>query len=560
MMDDSHHRARLRQRGLSVWLPATLVSILVLATLVGATLGGAMSSLGHERPVGLVLVGMVGLVSIPVAEWAVGARHPRASIGLAVVAIGVTVPFWALWSALLDPLRSGLLGLAPVAIAGASHVAMRWVPKSPDRAHLYLIYGLTLVAVAIQVLGYNPFEDPGCSVLCIDVPAPSGVRATRTAITSVALLTLTAGVVAVGALARSKPRPAPGVVMVGTVSAIVLMVIPWTARWTRWGQRPGNALLLLPLIGGGLIGVAVLAATLRSLQTRRAMARTVDLLNRAEATLGAGAAPIEGLQFSLPDDGRWIDLSGAPVAERPGVDYLLVADSAGPVLRIPAEHTRDAADVFDALTPAARLAVKNAQLTAITRARISDVRASQARVVAAHEAERRRIERDLHDGAQQRLVSASLYLSHARNLRGHDRAALDQAEVPLRQALTGLRRLAHGAMPDVLATGGLGAALPQIAADSPFPVIFDVDDELSVPPDVAWAAYAAAAAVVARAPGRVLVTASRGDVLEVSIHTDDHLGFGDLSGFIDVSDRVGALGGTISVVTNTVTVRLPCGW
>jgi signal transduction histidine kinase len=561
MTDVPGDRARLWRRGLSVWLPATLASILVLATVVAATLGDATSSIGSRPPAAMVLTGLFGLVAICAAAWVAATRHPHAALGLAVAAVGAALPLWALWSAVPDQLRTTLLAVAPVAVAGVSQVAMRWSPRAHDRARLKWVYGLTLAAVAVHVLGYNPFADPGCSMVCVDVPTVAGdVLSNRAVVTAVAVLTLAATTIAVASVAGSPPRPAPGIVIVGTVAALVAMTAPWVIRSLRWGERIDGAVLVLPLIGAGMIGAAVLAAALRSHRTRRAMARTVELLNRAEVSLGAGEAPVDGLQFSLPDDGRWVDLSGATVAERPGVEYLVVADRAGPVLRIPVERRREAADMFDALTPAARLAVKNAQLTAITRARIADVRGSQARVVAAHDAERTRIERDLHDGAQQRLVSAALYLSHARSLRGHDHDALGEAEVPLRHALVGLRKLAHGATPDVLGAGALGAALPQLADASPVPVTLDVDGELAVPPDVARTAYAAAAAVMERAPGPVRVRVRRDEVLAVSIETDDPDGFADLPDLVDVSDRVGALGGTISVGAGTVTVRLPCGW
>ena len=559
MREVSGKRLWERPKRLWVWLMATLVSTLVLTTLIGAFQDGAISSVGYERPAGLVLVGLIGLVLVVAAEWTVGARHPHASIGLAVVAVGVTIPLWSIWSGAPDSLRSNLLAVAPLAVAGASQVTMMWSPESRDRTPLVWVYALSLAACVVHLVGYNPFNDQGCSLLCIDVPALAGdAITTRAVVAWVGILTLGASTVAIVRLVVSKRRIAPFVVMLGALSAIVLMTIPWMDRWARWPQRPPEVILLLPLFGATLLGAATLAAALQSAHTRKGIARTVGLLNQAEAVLRDAESPIDGLQFSMPDNGRWIDLSGSPVAQEPGVDYLVVTDSSGPVLRIPVERNRDPADVLDALTPAARLAVKNAQLAAMTRARISEVRASQARVVAAYDAERFRIERDLHDGAQQRLVSAALYLSHARGLVDDPHPVLDQAEGPLREALSGLRRLAHGVIPESIQTGGLGAALQQLADDSSVPVIIDFAGDISVPPDVARAVYVTAAAVVEGSSKTVSVLVRQDGVLDVTMQTELAGTFGDSPDLTEARDRVGSLGGDIFVSANEVNLRLPC--
>src|SRR4051794_14526566 len=104
----------------------------------------------------------------------------------------------------------------------------------------------------------------------------------------------------------------------------------------------------------------------------------------------------------------------------------------------------------------------------------AEQRASHLRIVAAGDAARRRIERDLHDGAQQRLVALALRLRHARTRAEHDPAALprllDEAIAELAAATAELRELARGIHPVVLTEGGLEPALSGLAARSPLPV------------------------------------------------------------------------------------------
>ena len=136
------------------------------------------------------------------------------------------------------------------------------------------------------------------------------------------------------------------------------------------------------------------------------------------------------------------------------------------------------------LTPATRWALRKAQLAAVARARPAEVQASQRRILAASDAERRRIERDLHDGAQQRLVSVAFHPRVA--LAGAYPATASRftsAEAGVRDALAHLRRLAHGIFPSVLATEGLAAALDELAAasDVPATLTIRVDDVADAP-------------------------------------------------------------------------------
>ena len=130
--------------------------------------------------------------------------------------------------------------------------------------------------------------------------------------------------------------------------------------------------------------------------------------------------------------------------------------------------------LLDAVASAAGLALENERLLAESRARLDEVRDSRARIVEASVSERRRLERNLHDGAQQRLVTLSLHLRMAQETLHDDPLATETmlagAGDDLKHALDELRELARGLHPAVLTDRGLAPALESLANRSPFPV------------------------------------------------------------------------------------------
>src|SRR5512143_1250711 len=198
------------------------------------------------------------------------------------------------------------------------------------------------------------------------------------------------------------------------------------------------------------------------------MQRLVGQLSEAGATGNPALDTPWDIEFAVPDDERWVDAAGhlvEPDAE--SRRSVVVSDAAGPVLRLHLATGQDPGDVLAALTPARMLALRNLCSAAVSRARLAEVRASQRRIVDASDSERERIERDLHDGAQQRLVSAALHLSLARNrmpvAAGEPAdSGLAEADAAVREALEGLRLLGHGIFPATLITEGLAAALEDL--------------------------------------------------------------------------------------------------
>jgi signal transduction histidine kinase len=270
------------------------------------------------------------------------------------------------------------------------------------------------------------------------------------------------------------------------------------------------------------------------------------------------------LVFWLEDKDRWVDADGHEVA--------LPTDGSGPRAWTPVslEGRRVGAIVHDATlrsepellasaAAAAGLAMENERLQAQLRARVEELRASRSRIVEAGTHERRRLERNLHDGAQQRLVALSLTLRLAQSKLHKDPEKADEllagAHEELNLALGELRELARGIHPAVLSDRGLGAALEALAGRAPIAV-----DLAAVPPDRLPAPIEAAAYfVVAEALTNVVKYAHASHavvrierrnghaVVEVA---DDGVGGADPgrgSGLRGLADRVSALDGKIDI-------------
>ena len=214
-----------------------------------------------------------------------------------------------------------------------------------------------------------------------------------------------------------------------------------------------------------------------------------------------------------------------------------------------------------------------ARLDAELVTRLQELRASRVRLVNAGDAERRRLERDLHDGAQARLVSVNLLLGRIKLLVEGDAdatAMLDRAQSELRTGLAELRELARGIHPAVLTTHGLEPAINSLASRSPVPVAVEAD-AVDLPPPVEIAAYFVVSEALtnvtkyAHASAATVTVRHADGVVRVEI-ADDGVGGADPSrgsGLSGLADRVAALDGTITVDSppgagTRVRVEIPC--
>jgi signal transduction histidine kinase len=314
----------------------------------------------------------------------------------------------------------------------------------------------------------------------------------------------------------------------------------------------------------------------RSRRARAAVAGVVVELGRSAAFGGVRDAlaaalgePELRLAYRRTAADEYVDADGHVVELQPGPDQAVT-----PLLRRGQEiaalvhHRRllDDRGLLEEVVAGARLAVENERFQAEVRAQLESLRASRARIVETGDAERRRLERDLHDGAQQRLVGLSLALRMVRSELGTDPdpasvARLDEAESELREALAELRELAHGIFPAALAEEGLAPAVEALAEQSVVPLQLNGLPDDRFDESVEAAAYFLIAEAVKRSDGHgVAVQASRRDgKLVVELRSDGAL-TDDLT---DLEDRIGALDGRLYLEQDDdggvkVRAELPC--
>ncbi len=233
--------------------------------------------------------------------------------------------------------------------------------------------------------------------------------------------------------------------------------------------------------------------------------------------------------------------------------------------------------LLDGVSSALRLSVDNGRLRSEIERTLEQVRQSRQRIVEAGVEARRRIERDLHDGAQQHLVSLGMRLRLAANAaRDTDElqlaTELESTITMLNQALRELRELAHGIHPSLLSSGGLALAVPELAGRCPVPVVVDVQAEGRLPELIESTAYfvlAEALANVAKHSGatRAWVRAHVVDEELLLVVRDNGTGGASLdagTGMLGIADRVDAVGGTLELESppgagTTLTARIPLG-
>jgi signal transduction histidine kinase len=328
------------------------------------------------------------------------------------------------------------------------------------------------------------------------------------------------------------------------------------------------------------------------LRTRLAYAQVGALLpelsnqvapGRVRAALAATLHdPDLELLYWSPAGDHYVDLDGRPrePIAGPGRALSPIAGDSGPLaVMIVDKVTLDEPELLHAATAMARLALENERLQAEVRAQLLQLRSSTTRIVEAGQDARRRIERDLHDGAQQRLLALSMVLGRARaraDAKGDAElgAFLERAAGDLQEAIGELRELARGIHPMLLTQEGLASALQALAERAPLPVLVSAP-ERRFPDTVESSAYFVVSEAVTNAARHSRASAVwvelgvEGEHLVVRVRDDGIGGVEDSvtgagSGLTGMRDRVIALGGRMSIVSpssggTTLTARLPCG-
>ncbi|WP_344981259.1 ATP-binding protein [Streptosporangium fragile] len=548
---------------------------------------------------------LLQLVVWLVAGFLVGRVRPRTPMGTLMMLLGLLLAAdapaaFALVtdSTLLRLLVAAALLLTALQLPLGAHIFLAYpsgtVRDAMGRAVMragYLFGGLS--ALVLVVVG--PPEPQGrCRDVCapmrlVDSPALSQAAAQVLALGTAALV-LVGGTVIVRRFVHAGHRERrvlafPAVAMVATALLWAVVNLQSAAAPSINSEQLHSTLSLAQF--AALVAVPA-AFFLGLLRERLDEARVSDLVrqiavmptDRLEPALAAALGDPH-LRVAFPVPGGYVDASGRSMRLPEVVDARRttpVGDPLRPVavlLHDPSLRTEPA--LLEAVSATAHLALENARLQAAVRAQLAEVRASRARLVAAGDEARRRLERDLHDGAQQRMLSAGLALNLLRqDLAGRRTGPetmelLGEAEAELHAATRELRELARGIHPAVLTIQGLRAALEQLVLRAAAPVALRADDLPRLGQAVEATAYFVVSEALtnavrhARAARVDVTTALDAGRLVVRV-ADDGVGGASLtpgSGLAGLADRVAAVDGVFTLHSppgegTVLTVDLPC--
>ena len=551
---------------------------------LGMVAAGIIAWFGFSRPLVGLLAMVAGLLWLmpDVVGWRTGSHEERSV------------------AAVLVPLLTVLLAhLIAESRRGAGAVLS-------ERAAIGTVYLLTLMASIGSVLIYDHALDPTCWADCSGAPLirlvpPVAVRTAQVAV----LLMVCIGAILLAiesarwARSHSGSRRQPMVLL--TVSGLAFAAVTLSAALLTMlrllnvrplgihvpAENPAIDLYQLTFVlrGGALVAIAV-GLIWRVMDERR----TATRVRRLAAALEAAPAP-GSLQAALADalgdptlrvlywlehEQRYVDDGGhaiEPPDPASGSPVTHILRAGRPVAMVVNASRADIPALQRELGAAALAAVDNERLRAAVLSQIAELRSSRVRIVELGDAERRRLERDLHDGAQQRLLAISYDLRTARAAAGREEdaelvARLDRGQAEISAAVEELRQLAHGIYPAILTEAGLQVALAAFAEESPVAMELTSDGAgPRCPSPVEAAAYQLVAETATEAARRgashlrVVLTSVAGR-LAVDVSDDAPAPIGSL---VRAADRVWAAGGGLEVGMSTpgpgafVHAELPCG-
>ena len=565
-----------------LWSPVAAAAI--LGALTAATSLVFALTLSGPTPIRVFLIEWISvpyLVAGSIAWW----RRPDSRLGPLMVA-GGTASAFAGWQSATHGVPhtfGAAFDILPAALF--LHVSLAFPDgKLRTRFERVLVAGAYAVAVGLQVVKLA-LDGVGPGNLAVISSQPGVVQH----IEDVQLLSLAGacltGVALVYVRRRRFGRPrrrSVAVVVDSFALALVMVALLFTIAAFDWpGFREVQHATLFVV---GLSPLAFLLGLLDARLARSSVGELIVELRREPTPQGLRDAlahalrdPSLELAYWLPDYQTYVDLEGRPLQ--------LSDDDTRTVTPIDRDgehvaalvHDRTLADegpLLEGVGAAAAMSLENGRLQADLQARVEELRGSRARVIEAGQRERQRLERNLHDGAQQRLIALSLRLSMLEKRVQAEpavREELDAARREIALSLDELRDVARGLHPAVLTGHGLAVAVESLAARAPLPVRLAVEVAGRLPDRVEVAAYyvvseslanvvkhaqaRGASVSLERLPGRLVV--------EV---VDDGVGGADTergSGLRGLADRVEALGGRLRVWTplgggTRVQAEIPC--
>jgi signal transduction histidine kinase len=564
----------------------TVLAIAIVALAVPAYTAGLAISSDDISGVHLALLHWISVpyVVVGLAAWR---RRPDSRLGPLMLAAGFAMGLSTLQFATSDLLFTvgAAFDLVPAALLLHLYLAFP-EGRLTSRSERIVVGAAYAIAVGLQVAKMALGQLGADDLLAIWPQPRAGQLVEQVQLVSLSTtLLFGAGVLAVRRRHDGRPRRRSLALLVdsfalGLVMTAALFVVGAFEPFGPAFQPLQRATLLV-------IGLSPLAFLIGLLDARLARSAVGGLIMELRADLAPadlqaalGRAlrdPSLTLAYWLPDFQSYADLDGRPVQvpDRDGRATTVIAGAHAPVAAL--LHDRaldDERELLESVTAAAGIALENARLHAELRAWLEEIRGSRARVIDAGQKERKRLERNLHDGAQQRLIALSLELSSLERSLNADpeaRTRLDHARSEIAISLEELRDVARGIHPAVLTGHGLEVALESIVAGAPLPVrlLVDLDGRLHEPLEVAayyvvseslanvgkHAEATSATVEVARMDGKVVV-----EVI------DDGIGGADTergTGLRGLADRVEALGGRLRVWTPTgggtrVRAEIPC--
>jgi signal transduction histidine kinase len=551
---------------------AVLLVALGLATVAASAAAVALAYSGQEvyqRELRLVLLGWttVPFIGAGMIAWR---RRPDSRFGPLLVAAGLVTPVSTLqWSD--QPVLNTIGQLSDLLLPAVwLHVFLAYPTGRVTGTRRLIVVAGYVAALVLQVLVLTLGGFDERHLLTVVTRPDLAESVQNVQLLALAGLCLV-GVVALVHRARSAVPAArrPAALLVDSFGAGLLMVAALLVAGAF--QLPGFEILRLATFA--VIGLAPVAFLLGLLDARLARSGVADMVVRLTAEpapdlreLIARALRDDSLAVAywLPEYGSWAGADGEPVTlPGPGeARGVTVIEQRGEPVAALLYHPslREEPELVAAVSAAAAISLENGRLQAELRARLQDLHGSRARLLAAAQEERRRLERDLHDGAQQRLIALSLELGLLQSSLDGDPDAgrrLEHARREVTVSMQELRDIARGLHPAVVSGHGLAVALESIAARTAMPLELRVDGLPRLPEPVEVAAYyvvceslantgkhagAGSAVVDVRLAGRTLV-------VEVS---DDGVGGADPgrgSGLRGLADRVEALDGRLRVGT-----------
>jgi signal transduction histidine kinase len=538
-----------------------------------------------------------GFVGAGLFAWA---RRPDNRVGMLMTATGFAWLFAGLGLSDIGVLFALGSAFGSVYFATAIHMLLSAptgrLQSEGERRLVAVTYLLTALVVPVMFLFVEPARDFECSdcpenVLLISSNFETAVDVVGLAVNLIGLLLVAFTLVSLIQRWRRASAPERRLYAPLYWSGVVLMVTLIATLVLQSTSKSGEAegvIITISLIPLAVMPYLFLASFVRAriFQTG-AVGDLIARLGEAprpgelrDALAEALGDPSVELVYWLPEDERFVDARGAPFElpeDRADRAVTKVERDGDCIAAIVYDATlRDARSHVRAVGAAAALALQNERLDAELRAKVGELRASRERMLRIGLEERRRLERDLHDGAQQRLVSMALNMRLARaKLRSDPDAAeqlLSGASDELEAALGELRELARGIHPAVLSDRGLDTALETLAHRAPVPVELNSLPGERFPEAIELAAYFVVSealtnvAKYAQASHAVVGLERHNGRLVVQV-SDDGVGGADPeqgTGLRGLADRLAVIEGRLEVESEkgrgtTITARIPCG-